>query len=1033
MKLTKHVACLALVGAGLAVTPGLAGSAGAAPDNRSVQDKMRAAADGAVVASKEASTGKLGFVRAQRGGDLLASQPGASTSAAAAKADAYLQQFGGAFGAQWSQLDRAGTQASERGWTITYTQSVGGVPVFGSELRANLDKQGDLTSVNGFADPTAASVSTKPVHSAAEAADRAIQAVKADPTGHDDQSKVDTSGLKVASNTLMIYREGSVRGAGGKSLLTHVVEVSNDANIRDMVFVDAASNKIVNRYSMVDDALHRRLYEQTYSPASKVWEEGDPFPGTLNIWQQNEVTYTGDAYWFFKNTWGRDSYDGAGAAMETVNNDPRISCPNANWNGVTTNYCDGTAVDDVIAHEWGHAYTEYTHGLIYQWQPGALNESYSDVWGETVDLINGKDDADEGNITAKRPDNSCSTHSPAKPVVTINSPASIAKTCDAGMAQFGPSLDGTGVTGDVALGTTAAGETTACEPITSNVTGKVALVDRGTCAFTIKVKNAQDAGAKAVLVADNVEASPSGMSGNDPSITIPSVRIRLSDGDRIKSALPTSTVNVTMKDAGGDRVDSYRWLMGEDATAFGGAIRDMWTPTCHNDPGKVSDAEYYCATDDGGGVHSNSGVPNHAYALLVDGGTYNGVTVAGIGLDKAANVYFRAMTAYQTPTTDFADHADALDAACADLTGTTVNKLTVAENATPGTVTVTAADCAAVDAASRATELRKEPVQCNFQPMLNKDTPAACGEGYKSTVVWSENFEDGLAGWKASSEVVHDGASGMPWEADSSAPGGRAGTVAYGPAPDRGQCDGSTADFSSRDSITSPLIALPASSLKAPQLRFDHYVATEANYDGGNVKMSVDGGEFVVIPASAYAFNAPGTLASEAEGNTNPLAGEDGFSGTDGGKVTGSWGTSVVDLAKAGVKPGQDVRFRFDIGRDGCGGIDGWYVDNVRVIVCKYKVKVKAVHRPQPSKYGKKSRVVVTVGRDGTKGAAPTGTVLIKWPKGGVMDKDRLAAGTATLQIPAKFRRGSTKLPVVFVANDRFARAQTFVWVKVVR
>ena len=65
--------------------------------------------------------------------------------------------------------------------------------------------------------------------------------------------------------------------------------------------------------------------------------------------------------------------------------------------------------------------------------------------------------------------------------------------------------------------------------------------------------------------------------------------------------------------------------MGEDSTAFGGAIRDMWAPTCHGDPGKVSDAEYYCATDDGGGVHSNSGVPNHGYALLVDGGTYNGV------------------------------------------------------------------------------------------------------------------------------------------------------------------------------------------------------------------------------------------------------------------------------------------------------------------------------------------------------------------------------------------------------------------------
>ena len=144
-----------------------------------------------------------------------------------------------------------------------------------------------------------------------------------------------------------------------------------------------------------------------------MWEEGDPFPGTLNEDQQNLVASTGESYWLFKNTFGRDSYDGAGAKMKTVNNDPRINCPNANWNGVTTNYCDGVTSDDVVSHEWGHAYTEYTPGLIYQWQSGALNESYSDVWGETLDLINGREDEGEGDITAKRPDGTCASSSPA--------------------------------------------------------------------------------------------------------------------------------------------------------------------------------------------------------------------------------------------------------------------------------------------------------------------------------------------------------------------------------------------------------------------------------------------------------------------------------------------------------------------------------------------------------------------------------------------------------------------------------------------
>jgi Zn-dependent metalloprotease len=105
---------------------------------------------------------------------------------------------------------------------------------------------------------------------------------------------------------------------------------------------------------------------------------------TLSSWQQNEVTTSEHVYNFFKNAFGYVSYDAADHTMITVNNDPTISCPNARWNGTYAGYCDGTATDDVIAHEWGHAYTEYTSGLIYQYQSGALNESYSDVWGKPL-------------------------------------------------------------------------------------------------------------------------------------------------------------------------------------------------------------------------------------------------------------------------------------------------------------------------------------------------------------------------------------------------------------------------------------------------------------------------------------------------------------------------------------------------------------------------------------------------------------------------------------------------------------------------
>jgi Zn-dependent metalloprotease len=943
------------MGAGLAAVPGVqAAGAGSAPQasGHSLVQKMKDGAEGAVALSREAATGKVGFVRVAKGGDLLPTYRGN----AAAKADAFLTRYAGLFGAERSELVKSGSQGGKYGTTVTYTQRYQGVPVYGSEIRVNLDSQGDLTSANGYAAPDL-DLSVTPALSKAAAGRAAVGTVRQQPPG--SNGKADTTGIKAVNTQLSIYRMGSTRGETGASRLVWVVEVSNDHNIRDMVFLDAQTGKVVNRVSMVEDALTRHLYEAggtAQAPTfTNVWNEGEPFPGALNQDQQNEVTGTGDAYWFFKNTFGRDSYDGAGHAMTTVNNDPRISCPNANWNGTTTNYCSGLASDDVVAHEWGHAYTEYTHGLIYQWQSGALNESYSDIWGETVDLINGRLDEGEGDITTPRPVGVCSTHSPLPTIVTINSPATIAKTCEAGPAAFGPTLSSTGITGDVAQGLTAAGATTGCDPIVTDLTGKVGLVDRGTCAFTIKVKNAQNAGATSVLVGDNVEATPSGMSGSDATITIPSVRIRLSDRNLIVGELAKGPVNVTMKQDASNRFDSTRWLMGESTTAFGGAIRDMWSPTCYGDPGKVSDAQYYCATDDGGGVHSNSGVPNHGYALLVDGGTFNGVTVNGIGLDKAANIYFRAMTAYQTPTTDFTDHADSLESSCSDLIGKPITKLSTQPDAAPAAADlITAADCASVAAMTQAVEFRKEPTQCNFQPMLDPNAPSLCGAGSKQNVVWKDGFDTGLANWTADQEVVYPGGNGYPWKATTVT--GHTGQVAFAPDPRGGNCSSGAGDISSRDSIVSPVVEMPGAGMKSPRLTFDHSMASEAGYDGGNVKVKVNGAGWNLIPASAYVFNPPRTTMASSATNTSPLAGEVGFSGTDGGKLESIWGQSQIDLGKLGVTPGSTVQLRFDFGRDGCGGVTGWAVDNVTVSTCKPKVKGSTASATQAVKGRKTAR-----------------------------------------------------------------------------
>jgi hypothetical protein len=144
--------------------------------------------------------------------------------------------------------------------------------------------------------------------------------------------------------------------------------------------------------------------------------------------------------------------------------------------------------------------------------------------------------------------------SPGTPILRVNSPAAIAGVYAVGAASFGPALSTVGVGGDVVVAldpANAAGPSTTdgCSPLTNAgaVSGRVALVDRGTCGFVVKVANAQAAGAVAVIIADNVAGSPpAGLGGADPSIVIPSVRITLADGNAIKAAMASNTVNVTL-------------------------------------------------------------------------------------------------------------------------------------------------------------------------------------------------------------------------------------------------------------------------------------------------------------------------------------------------------------------------------------------------------------------------------------------------------------------------------------------------------
>jgi minor extracellular serine protease Vpr len=83
----------------------------------------------------------------------------------------------------------------------------------------------------------------------------------------------------------------------------------------------------------------------------------------------------------------------------------------------------------------------------------------------------------------------------------------------------------------------------ACSAITTDLTGQIALIDRGVCTFTTKVRNAEAAGAVGVLIVNNVAGDPTapGADGTQPPPTIPAAMVGRDEGAAMK---PSGTVTV---------------------------------------------------------------------------------------------------------------------------------------------------------------------------------------------------------------------------------------------------------------------------------------------------------------------------------------------------------------------------------------------------------------------------------------------------------------------------------------------------------
>jgi hypothetical protein len=125
----------------------------------------------------------------------------------------------------------------------------------------------------------------------------------------------------------------------------------------------------------------------------------------------------------------------------------------------------------------------------------------------------------------------------APTVTDVSAPAAIAGSYESPLAGFGAGCTAV-ASGMVVLANDGVGlASDACTVIGQDLSGKIALIDRGTCTFAAKALNAQNAGAIAAIVVNNVADAPFSMGGDGTGLAIPAVMISQADGNLIKTQL----------------------------------------------------------------------------------------------------------------------------------------------------------------------------------------------------------------------------------------------------------------------------------------------------------------------------------------------------------------------------------------------------------------------------------------------------------------------------------------------------------------
>lgn len=236
--------------------------------------------------------------------------------------------------------------------------------------------------------------------------------------------------------------------------------------------------------------------------------------------------------------------------------------------GLDNNHGSGTDLVTVLLHEFSHGFgfqtfTDPKSGVqagTTTKRPSIFDDflfdnSTNKTWAQMTDTERQASATNNTHLTWNGSLVTSLVHSVlGTPRLRVNLPPAVAGNYAVGTADFGPTLTSGGTTANIVAASPANGCTALSNG--SAISGRLALIDRGSCNFDVKVQNAQNAGAVGVVVVNNDTVNPGAViqmggatTSIDVTIAITSVMISLNDGNTLKAQLGNGLNGTLLVDA----------------------------------------------------------------------------------------------------------------------------------------------------------------------------------------------------------------------------------------------------------------------------------------------------------------------------------------------------------------------------------------------------------------------------------------------------------------------------------------------------